>query len=67
MKQLIEELVDPTSHPTPQRIGVLQKEIQRLQREPTGWQLGLALLKESSSQCRFYGALTLTIKLRTDW
>lgn len=67
MEQLIEELVDPTSHRTPKRIEEVQKEIQGLQRETTGWHLGLALLKNSSSQLRFYGALTLTIKIRTDW
>lgn len=67
MEQLIEELVNPTSRPTPQRIEEVQREIQRLQRDPAGWHLGLALLKKSSSHFRFYGALTLTFKIRTDW
>jgi hypothetical protein len=67
MEQLIDELLDPTTRSTPKRIEEVQKQIQGLQRETAGWQLGLALLKGSSSQLRFYGALTLTIKIRTDW
>ncbi len=70
MEQLVQELVDSRSlftSKSPQRIDELQKEIQRLQREPSGWHLGLELLKSSNSQVRFYGALTLTVKIRTDW
>lgn len=67
MEQLIEELVASTSRPSPARVLELQKEIQRLQRQPTGWNLGVALLKKSSSQLRFYGALTLNVKIQTDW
>jgi Importin-beta N-terminal domain len=67
MEQLVEELVAPSSRPSPARVVEIQKEIQQLQRQPTGWQLGIALLKKSSSQLRFYGALTLTIKIQTDW
>lgn len=67
MEQLIEELVDPASRPNHKRIEEVQKEIQRLQREPTAWLLGLALLKTNRSHFRFYGALTLIVKIRTDW
>jgi hypothetical protein len=67
MEQLVEELLNPTSRLAPQRIEEVQREIQRLQREPTGWRLGLALLTRTSSHFRFYGALTLTVKIRTDW
>jgi hypothetical protein len=67
MEQLIDELLNPTTRSTPKRIEEVQKEIQGLQRDTAGWQLGLELLKGSSSQLRFYGALTLTIKIRTDW
>ena len=67
MEELIEELVDPGSRPTPQRVDQVQREIQRLQREPTGWHLGLALLRKNNSSFRFYGALTLIVKIRTDW
>lgn len=66
MEQLIEELVDLASRPSPARIEEVQREIQRLQREPDGWQRGLALLKKDSPHFRFYGALTLTVKIRTD-
>jgi hypothetical protein len=66
MEKLIDELLDPTTRSTPRRIEEVQKEIQGLQRGTAGWQLGLELLKGSSSQLRFYGALTLTIKIRTD-
>lgn len=67
MEQLVEELVDPAARATPKRIEEVQRQIQELQRGPTGWQLGLTLLEKSSSAFRFYGALTLTIKIRTDW
>lgn len=67
MEQLIEELVNPRSHSDAKHLERVQREIQRLQREPSGWQLGLELLNKSSTHFRFYGALTLTIKIRTDW
>jgi hypothetical protein len=67
MEQLIAELVDQTSRSNPTRIEEVQREIQRLQREPIGWQLGITLLNKSNSHLRFYGALTLTVKIRTDW
>ncbi len=67
MEQLIGELITPSPRPSPGRVLEIQKEIQRLQRQPTGWHLGIELLKKSSSQLRFYGALTLTIKIQTDW
>lgn len=66
MEQLIEELVTPSPRPSPARVVEIQKEIQRLQRQPTGWHLGIALLKHAHSNFRFYGALTLTIKIQTD-
>lgn len=67
LEQLIRELNDPRNQGVPDRIYELQKQIQQLQRTPSAWQAGLDLLDHAESQMRFYGALTLTIKVNTDW
>ena len=67
MEQLIGELHNPTNHATPSRINEIQRQIQRLQREKSAWQLGLDLLQHEELIVRFYGALTLTIKINADW
>ena len=67
MEQLIRELNVPANQGAPERINEIQKQIQHLQREKTAWQLGLAFLHHSDALIRFYGALTLTIKINADW
>ena len=67
MEQFIGELHNPGSQPSPSRINEIQKQIQRLQREKAAWQLGLDLLHHDQAIMRFYGALTLTIKINADW
>ncbi|OAG43353.1 hypothetical protein AYO21_02290 [Fonsecaea monophora] len=67
MEQLIRELYQPTNQPSPARINEIQKQIQRLQREKSAWQLALDLLHHGEATIRFYGALTLTIKINADW
>ena len=67
LEQLIEELVNRTSGSTPARIDEVQRSIQKHQRGPFGWELGLELLTKDGSHFRFYGALTLMVKIRTDW
>ena len=67
MEQLIRELNVPANQGAPQRINEIQKQIQHLQREKSAWQLGLSFLQHNDALIRFYGALTLTIKINADW
>jgi hypothetical protein len=67
MEQLIRELNDPVNQATPERINEIQRQIQRLQRDKSAWQGGLDLLQHGEAIIRFYGALTLTIKINADW
>lgn len=67
MEALIHELNLPANQGDPQRINEIQKSIQRLQRERTAWQLGIEFLQHDEAVVRFYGALTLTIKINADW
>jgi hypothetical protein len=67
MEELIGELHNPAHPSSPERIYEIQKQIQLLQREKSAWQLGLDLLHHADATVRFYGALTLTIKINADW
>ncbi|KAJ9612597.1 member of the karyopherin-beta [Cladophialophora chaetospira] len=67
MEHLIVQLYDPANQSSPDRINEVQAQIQRLQRERSAWQLGLDLLHHREATVRFYGALTLTIKINADW
>ncbi|KAK5208484.1 member of the karyopherin-beta [Exophiala xenobiotica] len=67
MEQLIRELNDPVNQAAPERINEIQRQIQRLQRDKSAWQGGLDLLQHGEAIIRFYGALTLTIKINADW
>ncbi|OAP56631.1 hypothetical protein AYL99_08743 [Fonsecaea erecta] len=67
MEQLISELYQPANQASPERINEIQKQIQRYQRDKSAWQLALDLLHHGEATTRFYGALTLTIKINADW
>ncbi|KIW17330.1 hypothetical protein PV08_04522 [Exophiala spinifera] len=67
MERLILELNDPGNQAAPGRIHNIQRQIQRLQRDKSAWQGGLDLLRHDEALIRFYGALTLTIKINADW
>ena len=67
MEQLIERLNDQAIRLTPDGVDNVQKQIQYLQRQFSGWSKGLKLLKDERPVMRFYGALTLTIKINADW
>lgn len=67
MEQLVRELNNPRNQSAPEVIDLIQKRIQRLQREPPAWQMGIDLLSHDEAVMRFYGALTLTIKINADW
>ncbi len=67
MDRLIDQLHSPANQSSPERINEIQTQIQRLQREKSAWQMGLELLHHAEAIVRFYGALTLTIKINADW
>lgn len=67
MEQLIAELYRSENQGSADRISETQRKIQNLQRRQTGWQLGLLLLNGNETNTRFYGALTLIIKINADW
>lgn len=67
METLIRALNDPSNQGSPERIAEIQREIQKLQRQPSAWQAGIDLLNHPEPVMRFYGALTLTIKINADW
>lgn len=67
MERLVLELNNPGNQAAPERIYDIQRQIQRLQRERSAWQGGLDLLRHDEAIIRFYGALTLTIKINADW
>src|SRR5205814_299355 len=62
--ELIKRLYQP-GHP--QHLYKIQEALHRLQRSPEGWQLADALLRSDDEKVRFFGALTFTVKLNSDW
>lgn len=67
MEELIKELNSPVNQSSSERIQELQRRIQQLQRQKSGWDQGFDLLRSDDQAFRFYGALTLTIKINADW
>lgn len=67
MEHLIKELNNPANQASSDRIRAIQRHIQQLQREKSAWQTGLDFLSHDDALIRFYGALTLTIKINADW
>lgn len=47
-------------------VAGIQEVLQRLQRTPQSWMLARELLSRPSEKVRFFGALTLIVKLNTD-
>ena len=62
--QLVQRLYLPGSA---QEIPQIQEILQKLQRSSTGWQMADGLLQSQDANVRFFGALTLTIKINKDW
>jgi len=60
---LVKSLYDP-GHA--KKISQTEATLRILQRSPQGWEIGDALLKSDDEQVRFFGALTLTVKLNAD-
>lgn len=60
---LVKSLYDPGNA---KKISQNEATLRVLQRSPQGWEIADALLKSSDEQVRFFGALTLTVKLNAD-
>lgn len=67
MEPLIYALNDPKNQGSPAQIHEIQRQLQVLQRDPSAWQAALEFLQHQDAIIRFYGALTLTIKINADW
>ncbi|CAJ2505947.1 Uu.00g000770.m01.CDS01 [Anthostomella pinea] len=63
VEQLIHELYKPNPA---DRITHIQDVLQRLQRSPQGWQLAQGLLARPGDNIKFFGALTIIVKLNTE-
>ena len=64
VENLIKALYEPSNgHLVP----VIQSKLQSLQKSPEGWQLADALLNSDDDKVKFFGALTFTVKLNSDW
>ena len=60
---LVKSLYDPGRA---KKISQTEATLRVLQRSPQGWEIADALLKSDDEQVRFFGALTLTVKLNAD-
>lgn len=60
---LIEKLYSPNP---PQLIARIQEVLQQVQRSSEGWQLASALLDRPTVSVKFFGALTIIVKLNTE-
>lgn len=63
IEQLVKTLYDP-GHA--KKIPETEATLRVLQRSPQGWEIGDALLNSTDENVRFFGALTLTVKLNAD-
>lgn len=63
IERLVKSLADPGNAKT---ISQNEATLRVLQRSSQGWEIADALLKSDDEQVRFFGALTLTIKLNAD-
>ncbi|KAF1839035.1 hypothetical protein BDW02DRAFT_564370 [Decorospora gaudefroyi] len=63
IERLVKSLYEPGQA---KKISETEATLVLLQRSPQGWQIADALLKSDNEQVRFFGALTLTVKLNAD-
>lgn len=63
IEELVKTLYDP-GHA--RKIPETEATLRVLQRSPQGWEIGDALLSSSDENVRFFGALTLTVKVNAD-
>lgn len=50
-----------------QEVSRVQNALQTAQRSPAGWQLADSLLADPDTNVQFFGALTFTVKLNSEW
>lgn len=50
----------------PDQLAVVQRQLQDLQKGPDGWIMARDLLHSDNLQCKFFGALTYTVRLNLD-
>ncbi|KAF2637658.1 ARM repeat-containing protein [Massarina eburnea CBS 473.64] len=63
IEKLVKTLYDP-GHA--KKVAETEATLRVLQRSPQGWEIGDALLNNADENVRFFGALTLTVKLNAD-
>ena len=61
---LVKQLADSANA---RNIHEIEKQIQQIQRNRTGWIIGFYALAQDDPHVRFYGALTLTVKINSQW
>ncbi|ROT38867.1 hypothetical protein SODALDRAFT_311989 [Sodiomyces alkalinus F11] len=60
---LVLALYEPSA---PRNLKQIQETLSRLQRSPSGWWIARDLLSSGDDKVKFYGALTVTVKLNTE-
>ncbi|KAL3463978.1 armadillo-type protein [Aspergillus heterothallicus] len=66
-RTLVLQLYDPANTGNPTKIKVIQEHLQTLQKGPHAWVIANSLLADESTDLRFFGALTFTVKVNHDW
>ncbi|KAL2813274.1 armadillo-type protein [Aspergillus granulosus] len=66
-RTLVLQLYDPANTGNPAKIKVIQEHLQTLQKGPHAWVIANSLLADESTDLRFFGALTFTVKVNHDW
>ncbi|KAL2220041.1 nuclear transport receptor LGL2 [Thermoascus aurantiacus ATCC 26904] len=66
-KTLVAQLYDPANQRNPAKVKAIQEHLQLLQKSPHAWLIADALLSSDSTDARFFGALTFTVKINHDW
>ncbi|PVI02736.1 ARM repeat-containing protein [Periconia macrospinosa] len=63
IEKLVKTMYDPGNA---KKIAETEATLRVLQRSPQGWEIGDALLNNADENIRFFGAITLTVKLNAD-
>ncbi|KAL2839934.1 armadillo-type protein [Aspergillus pseudoustus] len=66
-RALVLQLYDPANTGNPTKIKVIQEHLQTLQKGPHAWIIANSLLADESTDLRFFGALTFTVKVNHNW
>ncbi|KAL4916815.1 armadillo-type protein [Aspergillus aurantiobrunneus] len=66
-RALVSQLYDPANTGNPTKIKVIQEHLQNIQKGPHAWLIANSLLEDESTDLRFFGALTFTVKVNHDW